>query len=85
MNLSRVADIIEAINQLDLKDDWLDLMLISYRPPQLVIAVSPQLEYYHKLEIIFEEVEFLSTPSTWGKRAKGDLIALFDGPAAMSF
>ncbi len=56
-----IKQLVNEIDQIIRKNQWFDFHVIKYDGYRLIIGGSIDLTYYHKLEIIFEDVFFAST------------------------
>lgn len=57
---TELKDIVKEIDSLIRKEMWYDFHVFSYDGEKLIIAGSIDLIYYHTLEVIFEDVFFVS-------------------------
>lgn len=58
--LKESRKIVEAIDTIIRGYEWFDFHVLKYDGTKLIVAGSIDLNYYHKLEIIFEDVFFVS-------------------------
>lgn len=55
-----ISDLVTKIDSLIRQQTWFDFHVLTYDGSRLIIAGSSDLIYYHTLEIIFEEIFFVS-------------------------
>ncbi|MDU0372750.1 hypothetical protein ACFPAF_20290 [Hymenobacter endophyticus] len=84
-HLLSVEETVAAINAVYPEDEWLELTVLDYSDDCLTVAVCEDLTYYHSLEISLQEVDFMSVPALWQKKAAGHLLQLLTGTAAREF
>ncbi|MBL7950883.1 MAG: hypothetical protein JNM62_04130 [Flavobacteriales bacterium] len=75
-----VRAVVEEINQLVRAQEWFDFHVVECDFRKLVVGGSEDLTYYHKLEVVFENVFFFSgVISGWGTDTSKPMITIPEG------
>lgn len=81
---SETKKLVEQIDSLIRQQPWFDFHVFHYDGSKLIIAGSTDLDYYHKLEVVFEDVFFVSGHfNLWHSNTKAPVFVLPENEAQL--
>lgn len=82
MNISEIRKVVDELNTYIMKSLWMDFEMRQYSRNRLSVYGGTDLLYSHEIEIIFEDIFFVSLPIEWKTDTKSTALRILDGEEA---